>query len=309
MPPLYQEFNGTIKEEINMKQTLVFFSLIIFTSLVHANHEPWVTTEYPQDKEKWWWDDAWWEQGKLDNPQSYEVIMEQIQYENEDTEVPAYVFRPKKPGKYPPVLFQHGRRGLDDLTLLAPKRLAARGFVVLAPDVFSGRFIEKFPLDHDYALEGDVAKGIETLLKLPNISGDKACVVSHTRGGYMTLKALVTHKKQDKEVACYIAFYPHWQDPDASEPMQAYRYATEVNDLKVPVMVFFGEHEQYQRLRPIMEGIKALQEKGRKPRLIIYPGVGRGFDFRPPKVRTFADDLATKDALRRTELFIRSNLK
>jgi len=72
--------------------------------------------------------------------------------------------------------------------------------------------------------------------------------------------------------------------------------------------VFFGEHEQYQRLRPIMEGIKALEEKGRNPRLIIYPGVGRGFDFRPPKVRTFADDLASKDALRRTELFIRANL-
>ena len=77
----------------------------------------------------------------------------------------------------------------------------------------------------------------------------------------------------------------------------------------VPVLVFFGEHEQYQRLRPIMEGINTLKEKGRNPQLIVYPGVGRGFDFRPPHVRTFADDLATKDALRRTELFIRSHLK
>jgi carboxymethylenebutenolidase len=273
-----------------------------------ASHEPWVSTEYPQDKEKWWWDDAWWEQGRLDRPESYEVVMEKINYKNGDTEVPAYVFRPKKKGKYLPVLFQHGRRGLDDLTLLAPKRLAARGFVVLAPDVWSARFIEKYPIEHDYAVEEDVARGIETLLTLPGIKGDKACVVSHTRGGYITLKALVTHKKQEKEVACYVSYYPHWQDPNAAEPMQIYRYATEINDLKVPVMVFFGEHEQYQRLRPIMEGIKALEEKGRNPRLIIYPGVGRGFDFRPPKVRTFADDLASKDALRRTELFIRANL-
>ncbi|WP_455212307.1 dienelactone hydrolase family protein [Kaarinaea lacus] len=292
-----------------MKPISFFISLFLVATLSHASHEPWVTTEYPQDKEKWWWDDAWWEQGKLDRPGNYEVIMEQISYQNGDTEVPAYVFRPKKPGKYLPVLFQHGRRGLDDLTLLAPKRLAARGFVVLAPDLWSARFIEKYPIKHDYAVEEDVAKGIETLLTLSDIDGKKACVVSHTRGGYLALKALVTYKKQKKEVACYVSYYPHWQDPNAAEPMQIYRYATEVNDLEVPVMIFFGEHEQYQRLRPILEGIKALEEKGRKPKLIIYPGVGRGFDFRPPKVRTFADDLATKDALRRTELFIRSNLQ
>lgn len=82
-----------------------------------------------------------------------------------------------------------------------------------------------------------------------------------------------------------------------------------MSDLEVPVLVFFGEHEQYQRLRPIMEGVKALKEKGRNPQLIVYPGVGRGFDFRPPHVRTFADDLATKDAIRRTEIFIRKNIK
>ena len=124
----------------------------------------------------------------------------------------------------------------------------------------------------------------------------------------MTLKALVTHKKQEKEVACYVSFYPHWQDPNKPEPMQVYQYAPEINDLKVPVLVFLGEHDQYQRIRPIMEGINTLKEKNRNPTLIVYPGVGRGFDFRPPHVRTFADDLATKDAIQRTEKFIRENL-
>ena len=79
--------------------------------------------------------------------------------------------------------------------------------------------------------------------------------------------------------------------------------------MQVPVLAFMGEHEQYQRLRPIMEGINELKRQQRDPQLIVYPGVGRGFDFRPPSVRTFADDLATKDALRRTELFIRRHLQ
>lgn len=292
-----------------MKTLLLVFTAILTTHYAFASHEPWVKTEYPQDKEKLWWDDDWWERGKLDRPVSYDVKMEQISYQSGDVEIPAYLFRPVKPGKYLPVLFQHGRRGLDDLTLLAPKRLAARGFVVLAPDVWSGRFFERYPMGHDYVSDADVAKGIDALLAQSGIRGNKACVVSHTRGGYMALKALVSHKKQGKDVACYVSFYPHWQDPNKPEPMQVYQYAPEINDLKVPVLVFFGEHEQYQRLRPIMEGIKALKEKGRKPQLIIYPGVGRGFDFRPEHVRTFADDLATKDAIRRTELFIRSHLK
>jgi len=288
---------------------LIFLFTMLSGNPVYAMHNLWGSSQYPQDKEKLWWDDAWWEKGTLDTPKNYEVIMERVNYESGDVDVPAYLFRPKKPGKYLPVLFQHGRAGLDEYTLLVPRRLAARGFVVLAPDVWAARFIEKLPITHDYDSEKDVARGIEFLLEQKNIIGNKTCVVSHTRGGYLTLKALVTYKKQDKEVVCYVSSYPHWQDPNAAEPMQVYRYAPEINDLKVPVMVFVGEHEQYQRARSMREGIRALAAKGRKPKLIVYPGVGRGFDFRPPRVRTFADDLATKDSVRRTELFIRSYLK
>ncbi len=289
-----------------MKKIYSSISLVglLCLQLAYAYHEPWNTTNYPQDSEKNWWNDDWWENGKIESPNNYDVVMEKLEYRNGDTEVPAYLFRPKQAGKFPAVLFQHGRRGLDELTLGMPRRLAARGFVVLAPDVLSARFIEKYPMEHDYDTETDVARGIEVLLERDDVSTEKACVVSHTRGGYTTLKALVTHKKQDKEVACYVSSYPHWQDPNLPEPYQVYRYTTEINELKVPVLVFFGEHDQYQRIRPVLEGIETLKEKGRNPTLIIYPGVGRGFDFRPPHVRTFADDLATKDALQRTARFI-----
>jgi len=295
-----------------LRNSLKYIYALVFllsTVAVYASHEPWVQIEYPQDKDKAWWDDAWWDEGKLDIPANYDVEMAQIEYKNGDTNVPAYLFRPKKPGKYLPVLFQHGRRGLDEFTLLLPRRLAARGFVVLAPDVWSARFIDPFPMGHDYEVESDVARGIEFLLERPDIQGERACVVSHTRGGYMTLKALVTLGKQQNEVVCYVSYYPHWQDPNQPEPMQIYQYAPELNELKVPVLVFLGEHDQYQRVRSIMDGIQNLKEKGGAPQLIVYPGVGRGFDFRPPHVRTFADDLAAKDAIRRTEKFIRHHLQ
>jgi len=91
--------------------------------------------------------------------------------------------------------------------------------------------------------------------------------------------------------------------------MQVYGYAKEADELKIPTLIFIGEQEQYQRRRSIEEAVKNMDLMKRPVRLIVYPGVGRGFDFRPPNVRTFADDLASKDALQRAAEFMRQNLQ
>lgn len=264
----------------------------------------------PQHK-KWWWKDSWYEKGKLPVPQNYDVIERETSYINkaDGTEVPAIVYRPKKSGKYPAVLFQHGRRGLDDLVQRLPRRLAARGFVVLAPNVFDARFIDRFPLEHKEETEGDVDAGVDHLLSLPDVSTSKACFYSHTRGGFYTLKSAVKFKRQDKDIACYVSFYPHWVNANKPEPVQVYRYDSDVDKLTLPTMIFLGEFDQYQRRRSIETAVKSMKDAGRDVKLIIYPGVGRGFDFRPPNVRTFADDLATKDSNQRTADFISKHLK
>ena len=273
-----------------------------------AMHEPWATTRFPQDESKWWWDSDWWERGEMPAPVNHEVRSRSASYRSGDADVPVEIHAPHGAGRFPVVVFLHGRRGIDEATRLVPLRLAARGFTVVAPDLYSGRFIDKFPIEHDPALEDDAAAAIDFALTLPEADGQaKTCVVSHTRGGYYALKALVTKKRQ-AQAACYVSYYPHWQDPEAPEPMQVYQYAPELDDLRVPVLVFVGEHEQYQRVRPILAGIEQLRRKQRDARVIVYPGVGRGFDFRPPAVRTFADDLAAQDSLRRAADFIRLHL-
>lgn len=266
-----------------------------------------VAAEYSA-RDTWWWDEAWWESGQIPVPKNYPVEVREITYKAGDVEVPAMVARPKAKGKYPAVLYQHGRRGLDELIRLQVKRLAARGFVVLAPDVYTAHFISPMPIEHDYEVEASVNKGIDALLALPDVSTKKACLVSHTRGGYMTLKVATQFGRQDKDVACYVSWYPHWQDPNAPEALQVYSYAPEVEQLKIPALIMIGEDEQYQRKRSIESGVKGLQGLNRPVRLIVYPGVGRGFDFRPTNVRTFADDLASKDAIQRAADFIRQAL-
>lgn len=292
-----------------INKALLPLAAVLLSTGVQAHHEPWTTTTYPQDESKFWWDDSWWNEGKLPTPGNLEVRLEEKSFEANDKEIPYRLYRPADDKAYPAVVFMHGRRGVDEWTTRHPKRLASQGFVVIVPDVFTANFIEKQPIEHDYDIEPDFVASIGELLKRKDISTSKACVVSHTRGGYFSLKSLVTYKQQDEAIACYVSYYPHWQDPNASEAMQVYRYANEVDDLKVPVMVFMGEHEQYNRLRPIMFGIESLKKQGRDPKLIVYPGVGRGFDFRPPHVRTFADDLASKDAMLRAAGFIREHLE
>jgi carboxymethylenebutenolidase len=257
----------------------------------------------------WWWSDSWWNNGKIEVPTNYDVETSWIDYQSGDVEVPAMVVRPKKKGKFPAVLFQHGRRGLDDLVQRHARRLAARGFVVLAPDIYKAHFIGTHPIEHNYELEKDVDKAVDVLLARKDISTSKACLYSHTRGGYYALKVATTFKRQKKDVVCYVSYYPHLQDPNAPEPAQVYGYAPEIEQLEVPVLVFIGEHDQYQRMRVVETSIRILQDKKRDARLIVYPGVGRGFDFRPENVRTFADDLASKDAIQRATKFMLKHLE
>jgi len=271
-----------------------------------AQFNPWPELGIPNEG---WWDQDWYDKGTLPVPQNFAVAERPLTYKNGDVEVPAILYRPKKPGKYPAVLFQHGRAGLIDWVQRHARRLAARGFVVLAPDVYAARFIDPRPIKHDYATEGDVNAGLDALLKLPDVSTSRACLYSHTRGGYYTLKVAVTFKRQDDAAACYVSYYPHLQDPNAPEPEQVYRYASEANQMTLPTLVFIGQYEQYQRRRIIETAIKGMKALGRDATLVTYPGVGRGFDFRPDTIRTMADDLAAKDAVVRAARFIRKHLK
>ncbi len=263
----------------------------------------------PAEIDQWWLDDAWWNNGHIPAAKNYAVRTQWVTYKSGDYEIRAFVARPKKSGKFPGVLFAHGRRGMDELIQKKVKRLAARGLVVLAPAVYESRFMDPYPYEHDYSIEEDFNKGVDKLLKRKDISNKRICLVSHTRGGYYTLKIAVTKKRQVKDVACYVSWYPHMQDPNAPEPSQVYGYAPEADNLKIPALIFIGENEQYQRRRPIESAVNQLRAEGRDVRLIIYPGVGRAFDFRPENVRTFADDLAARDANRRAAEFIYKHLK
>jgi len=285
-----------------MKRILYIVLMVIMTQSAQAHEEA-------KEDKSFWWKQDWWDGGQLREVSNHKVKVDWIEYDRDDVTVPTMVARPDDNKKYPAVVFQHGRAGLSKLLKLQVKRIAARGFVVLAPDIYQANFMGTHPYPHDYELERDASAVVDVLLARKDISTKKACIVSHTRGGYYSLKTAVTFKHQEKNLACYVSYYPHWQDPNAPEPAQVYGFAPEIEKLKLPTLIFIGEQEQYQRRRVIETSIKIMEKNKVESHLIIYPGVGRGFDFRPPHVRTFADDLASKDAIQRMADFINYHLK
>ncbi len=288
---------------VALRPLLLLAASLFLAPVLAAENNP-----MPVGGQSWWWDDDFWSRGQIAAPANHAVDTRWIDYAGASGSIPALVARPAGKGKYPAVLYIHGRRGLDDFIQLQVKRIAARGFVVLAPDIYRAHFIPPMPVEHDYALEADADKGIDALLALPDVSTRQACLASHTRGGYFALKLAVSFQRQDRDIACYVGWYPHMQDPNAPEALQVYSYAREADELRIPTLIFIGEEEQYQRRRGIETAVANMEKTGRPARLIVYPGVGRGFDFRPPNVRTFADDLASKDALQRAAVFIQNSL-
>lgn len=197
----------------------------------------------------WWWDAKWWEEGYIENVPNYRVRLENAVVKKREVEVPIFIYRPDDGERYPGVLFIHGRRGLDDLFKMHAKRLASKGFVVIAPDLYTGRLIPQFPIEHDLVLEEDLEAVLVYALNRDDIKGKRLCAYGLTKGGYYAIRLLVTFKRQEKNIACFVAYYPHMQNPNAQEPEQVYRYAPEWESLNIPTLILVGENEQYQRIR------------------------------------------------------------
>jgi carboxymethylenebutenolidase len=224
-----------------------------------------------------------------------EVEVRSLEYRSGDVDVPATVLQPRIGGPYPGLLFIHGRSGWHDRLQAHAERLAGHGFVVLAPDYHTGRFIPENPIAHDPATEADVEHGLDALLALPRLRDRRVGVVGISRGGYHA--ALLGVRRP--EVAAIVGYYPHLVNPNAPEPDQVYRYMPEVEQWRVPALLMVGDQDHQLRRELVVRVAERLRQRGVDVELVVYPGAQRGFDFRRNN-RTLGDDLAREDALARS---------
>ena len=134
--------------------------------------------------------------------------------------LPAYVARPKAPGRFPVVIVVNEVFGIHDYIKDSCRRLAKLGYVAIAPAFFV-RVADPAPLTDmaavikivsaasDPQVMGDVGAAIRFLQAAPYVDGGKIAITGFCWGGGVTWLAC----EQFRELRCGVAWYGRMVPP------------------------------------------------------------------------------------------------
>jgi len=232
------------------------------------------------------------------------VTLEQTTLKNGDVVIPLAVAVPDGAGPFPPVLFIHAKRGIDDNERRHIAELAAQGFLVVMPDWQAGRMIERWPSEHDPATEGDVEMAFDFLLRHPQACRMPAGIVAQSRGPYYAIRLAA---KRGKDIAAIASYYGHMQNPNAPEPDQLFRVAPEIMQITTPLLLLIGDQDYELRRMNNGRAFYALWERGVPVELQGYPLARRAFDFRADQ--TPEEKVAARHARQRVQQWLQRWMK
>jgi carboxymethylenebutenolidase len=177
-------------------------------------------------------------------------------------------------------------------------RLAAEGFVALAPDLYHGEKTTSpdeagklmMALDIERA-ERDLRGAVRFLLDHEATGGGRVGTVGFCMGGVLSLYAAALNE----EVGACVVFYGI--HPKVNPPLE---------NLRAPVLGFYAERDQFVPPAAARELEAKLKSLGKRVEFHIYPGTDHAFfnDARPE----VHDPAAAADAWLRTLDFFRQHL-
>lgn len=236
--------------------------------------------------------------------QTAAVTLTQTTLEANGIDMPVDVAVPAGVGPFPPVLFIHAKRGIDENERRHIGELAVQGFLVVMPDWQSGRMIERWPSEHDPATEGDVEAALDFLLKHPQACRGPVGIVAQSRGPYYAIRLAA---KRGQDIAAIASYYGHMQNPNAPEPDQLFRVAPEVMQITTPMLLLIGEQDFELRRMSTGRAFYALWERGVPVELQGYPLARRAFDFRADQ--SPEEKIATRHARQRVKEWLQRWMK
>jgi carboxymethylenebutenolidase len=224
------------------------------------------------------------------------------------TSMPAYLSRPDDGGKYPGVLVFQEIFGVNRHIRSVADRVAAEGYVVLAPEPFhrSAPGIE-LGYDADGLARGielatglkpdqilaDVTAAYETLKARDDVGGKGIGAMGFCFGGHVTYRAACV-----LPIAAAASFYGGGI-AGTGAPGPATVDLTP--GIRGRILCLFGEKDGYIPLSAVDTIRSALAAAGVRHEVVVYPGVGHGFFC---DERGDYDEAAASDAWRRvTDLF------
>jgi carboxymethylenebutenolidase len=181
-------------------------------------------------------------------------------------------------------------------------RLAAEGFVALAPDLFRGEIAEHTEMDRAAQLLNDLpvdraardmSGAVDFLLARDDVEGDAVGVIGFCMGGMLTL---VLAAQEGDRIAAAVPFYgaPLESPPDWS-------------GLTAPVLGHFAEEDAFFPIAPVLELEATLRGMGKDVTFTVYPGAGHAFANEEDPLGTHDLDASAQAWVRSLE-FLRSRL-
>ncbi len=168
------------------------------------------------------------------------------------------------------VLVLHAWWGLTSVVTDGCDRLAAEGYVALAPSLYAGGATtasiadaEALVAAHDRApdeAEAVVGAAVERLLELPEVTAPQVGVIGFSMGAYW---ALQLSRVRPDDVSAVVAVYGT-DDGDYSTARAAY-------------LGHFAEHDDYEPLEAVRALETQIRAAGREVTLHVYPGTGHWF--------------------------------
>jgi carboxymethylenebutenolidase len=233
-----------------------------------------------------------------------------VQLNTTDGKMDAYVAQPKNGGNFPGVVVIQEAFGVNDHIKKATDRIAAEGYVAIAPDIFHRETERLIPYAEmpkaiatmqrvvDSKAMEDVGAAIAHLKSQNNVKAGSVGVIGFCMGGRLTYLAAAHHAD---DVKCAVPYY------GGGIPMGNPSPLSRTREIKCPMYLFFGAKDQLIPKEQV-DQIKAELTANRVPfKLELYPDAGHGF-FCDDRTMSYNEG-AAKNAWEKTKAFFAQHLK
>lgn len=217
------------------------------------------------------------------------LVTETVTLPAPDIRLPAYLARPRAPGRFPAVIVASEIFGVHDYIKDVCRRLAKLGYVAVAPAFFV-RVGDPAPLADmnavmaivrqasDQQVMGDVGAALKFLEGRPFVEPDHIAITGFCYGGGVTWLAC----EQFPAIKAGVAWYGKMVRPAGAPDDPKRLWPIErVAQLHAPVLGLYGANDGLAAGVPAMR--EALARAGKSgSQIVVYPDAGHGFhaDYR-----------------------------
>jgi carboxymethylenebutenolidase len=232
-----------------------------------------------------------------------EVKSMEVTFKSGDEEIKGFLAMPEGKGPFPGVVVIQEWWGLTDWIKDDAKRLAAQGYVALAPDLYRGKVANDptmarqlmMGLPKDRALR-DLKAAVDHLAKMDTVKKDRLGSIGWCMGGGYSLQLAL---KDDRIKACAMCYGTPVTSPD------------ELKSLQATVLGIFGEEDKGIPPATVEKFEDALKKAGKKVEAIKEFKAGHGF-MRPTnpdgQKNPIYREAETNEAWKDVEKFFAKNL-